>query len=135
MTLDQMFETFRRASVSSLQMQQEMFKQWTQQWPSSPWTAAGVSPDWVQNLQKRWIEFTTESMNRQRESLDAMYKSVIQVLEQSLRLSESKTPEEYRRATEDLRHKLFEAFKDQSEAQLREFQKGAEKWLDVFPKT
>ena len=118
MTLDQMFESFRRASVSSMQMQQEMFKQWTQQFPSTPLNAAGVSAEWV---------------NRHRESLDTMYKSLIQVIEQSSRLSDAKTPEDYKRTTEDLRHKMFETFKDQSEAQLRDFQKSAEKWFDVIP--
>ena len=133
MTLDQMFESFRRASVSSMQMQQEMFKQWTQQFPSTPLNAAGVSAEWVQKLQKRWMEYTIESLNRHRESLDGMYKSLIQVIEQSSRLSDAKTPEDYRRSTEDLRHKMFETFKDQSEAQLRDFQKSAEKWFDVIP--
>jgi len=134
MTLDQMFESFRRASVSSLQMQQEMFKQWTQQWPTTPWSAAGLSTEWLQNAQKRWMEFTVESLNRHRESLDSMFKSLIQLVEQASRFTEAKTPEEYRRTTDELRHKMFETFKDQSEAQLREFQKGAEKWFEVLPK-
>ena len=30
--------------------------------------------------------------------------------------------------------KWFEVFKDQSDAQLRDFQKTAEKWFDVFAK-
>ena len=92
--------------------------------------AAGVSTEWMQKLQKRWIEFTIESLNRHRESLDAMYKSLIQVIEQASRLSEAKTPEDYRRTTDDLRHKMFETFKDQSEVQLREFHKSAEKWFE-----
>jgi hypothetical protein len=133
MTLDQMFESFRRASVSSLQMQQDMFKQWTQQWPIGQ-NGTGISPEWMQTLQKRWVQFTLESLNRHRELLDSMYKSLIQVVEQASHLSESKSPEEYRRTTEDLRHKMFETFKDQSEAQLREFQKSAERWFDVMPK-
>ena len=133
MTLDQMFESFRRASVSSLQMQQELFKQWTQQWPSAPMNIAGVSVDWVQKLQKRWFEFTSESLNRQRELLDSMYKSVIQVVEQASRLSESKTPEDYRKTSEELRLKMFETIKEQSDAQFKEFQKSAEKWFDVMP--
>ena len=133
MTLDQILESFRRASVSSLQMQQELFKQWTQQWPSAPMNVAGVSIDWVQKLQKRWYEYTTESLNRQRELLDSMYKSVIQVVDQASRLSESKTPEDYRKSSEDLRSKMFETFKEQSDAQMREFQKSAEKWFDVLP--
>jgi hypothetical protein len=134
MTLDQMFESFRRASLSSLQVQQEMFKQWTQQMPTTPWNATGISTEWMQTLQKRWLEFTTESLNRHRESLDSMYRSIIQLVEQASRLSEAKTPEDYRRTTDELRHKMFETFKDQSEAQLREFQKGAEKWFEVLPK-
>jgi hypothetical protein len=134
MMLDQMFESFRRASVSSLQMQQELFKQWTQQWPTAPLNVAGVSADWVQKTQKRWFEFTSESLNRQREMIDTMYKSVIQFVEQASHLSESKTPEDYRRTTEELRHKMFETFKEQADAQFRDFQKSAEKWFDVIPK-
>jgi hypothetical protein len=131
---DQVFESFRRASISSLQMQQDLFKQWSQQWPSAPLNAMGVSADWVQRFQKRWFEFTIDSLNRQRELLDSMFRALIQVLEQSSRLVESKNPEDYRRTTEELRHKMFETFKEQSEAQLREFQKSAEKWFDVLPK-
>ncbi len=134
MTLDQIFESFRRASTSSLQMQQEMFKQWAQQWPTTPLSGTGISTDWVQKLQKRWFEFTTESLNRQRELLDSTYKSLIQVIEQAARLSESKTPEDYRRTSEELRQKMLETFKEQSDAQLREFQKSAEKWFDVLPR-
>lgn len=134
MTPDQVFESFRRASVSSLQMQQELFKQWMQQWPSMPVNVAGVSADWVQKLQKRWFEFTTESLGRQRELLDSTYKSVIQIMEQASHLSESKTPEDYRRVSEELRQKTFETFKEQSDTQFREFQKSAEKWFDMIPK-
>jgi hypothetical protein len=134
MTPDQIFETFRRASLSTLQMQQEMFKQWAQQWPQAPWNAAGLPTEWLQNLQKRWMDFTTDSLNRHREALDSMYKSLIQIVEQAGRLSEAKTPEDYRRTTDDLRHKMFETFKEQSEAQFREFQKGTEKWFDALPK-
>jgi hypothetical protein len=36
--------------------------------------------------------------------------------------------------TEELRSKMFETFKEQSDAQFREFQKSAEKWFDVLPK-
>jgi hypothetical protein len=133
--LDQMFETFRKASESSLQMQQEMYKQWAQQWPSMPLNAAGVSAEWVRTFQKRWIELVTDTLNKNRESLDSMYKTGIQVIEQTCRLSEAKSPDEYRRMVEDLWRKLFTVCKDQSENQLRDFQKGAEKWFEMLPKT
>jgi hypothetical protein len=133
MTPDQMFESFRKASVSSMQMQQEMFKQWTQQWPW-PMNPVGGSVDWVQRLQNRWIEFTTELLTRHRESLDTVYKLAIQMFEQTSRLYESKNPEEYSRAVEEVRSRMFESFKEQSDAHLREFQKTAEKWFDLLLK-
>ena len=40
---DQVFENFRKASESSLQAQQDFFKNWLQQLPSTPFTAAGPS--------------------------------------------------------------------------------------------
>ncbi len=131
---DQMFDSFRKASESSLQMQQEMFKQWAPQWPSMPLNAAGASAEWTRTLQKRWIEFMTDALNNQRESIDAMYKSGIQVIEQGFRLSEAKSPDDYRRMVEELWRKMFEISKNQSETQLREFQKGVEKWLEMLPK-
>jgi hypothetical protein len=133
MTPDQMFENFRKASMSSLQMQQEMFKQWTQQWPW-PTSGAGMPADWAQRMQSRWIEFTGELLNRHRDSLDTMYKLAIQMMDQMSRLHESKSSEEYARGMEDLRSKMLETFKEQSDSQLREFQKTAEKWFDVLSK-
>jgi hypothetical protein len=132
--LDQMFDNFRKASESSLQMQQEMFKQWAHQWPAMPLNAAGVSADWARTFQKRWIEFATDSLSKHRESLDSMYKSSIQVIEQTLRLSEAKTPDDYRRMVEELCRKMFTVCKDQSETQLRGFQKGVEELFEMVPK-
>jgi RNA polymerase sigma factor (sigma-70 family) len=50
--LDQVFDNFRKASESTLQMQQEMFKQWVTQWPAMP-TSAAASPRgaWAEQAQ------------------------------------------------------------------------------------
>jgi hypothetical protein len=140
---DQLFESFRKASESSLQAQQEMFKQWVQQWPTaptgpmspmSPMSPTGASPEWTATFQKRWIEATTEGLNKHRELLDSAYKAGIQIIEQSFRVSDAKSPDEYRRLVEDLWRKLSEALKEQSEAQFRAFQKASERWMDVAQK-
>ena len=47
--LNQLFEDFSKASESSLQMQQEMLKVWTQQWLSSSHTT-GISSGVGQEL-------------------------------------------------------------------------------------
>ena len=133
--LDQVFDSFRKASESSLQMQQDMFKQWAQQWPTAPLNAAGMSADWGRSFQKQWTELATEAMNKHRETLDTSYRSGIQVIEQACRLSEAKSPDEYRRLIEELWRKMFETFKAQSETQFKEFQKGAEKVYELSKKT
>jgi hypothetical protein len=128
---DQLFDNFRKASESSLQAQQEMFKQWMQQWPALPKGGTGGSAEWSSNLQKRWLESMKETLNRHREVLDTTYRSGIQVIEQTFRVSDAKSPDEYQRLVQDLWRKLSETFREQSEAQVREFQKASERWLDV----
>lgn len=131
---DQLFESFRKASESSLQAQQDIFKQWVQQWPSAPMNTAGVSAEWSEALQKRWIESSTEALNKHRELLDSTYKSGIQLIQQTFRLTEAKSPEDYHRLVEELWRKLSETFREQSEAQFRELQKAAERWMDMAQK-
>jgi hypothetical protein len=132
--LDQMFEAFRKTAETSLQMQQEMFRRTVQQWSWVPSNASAAPDERAKAFAKRWVEFTTDSLNKQRESLDAMYKSGIEVFEQAMRLSDAKSPEEYRRMAEDFWRKMFEVGKYQSEIHLRDFEKGVEKWMELFPK-
>lgn len=131
---DQIFESFRKASESSLQMQQDVFKQWTQQWQAAPTSATGASTEWARDLQKRWVDLTLEMLNDHRTSLDNAYKSAIQAVEQTFRVSEAKSPEDYRKVAEDLGRKLFETFKQQSETQFREFQKWSERTAEMVQK-
>jgi hypothetical protein len=51
-----------------------------------------------------------------------------------LRISEAKTPDDYRRMAEELWRKMFTVCKDQSETQLRGFQKGVEELFEMVPK-
>ena len=84
--VDQVFETYRKASASFMQMQQDLFKQWAQQWPSASMEGAGTSSEWYQRIQKRWRDFATDSLNMHRESLDSMYKAAIDLYRESLKI-------------------------------------------------
>jgi hypothetical protein len=128
---EQIFDSVRKASESSVQLQQEMMKQWTQHWMAMPSQAAGGPTDWGRGFQKRWAELSLEILKRQRESLDAAYASGIQLIEQSFRVSEAKTADDYRQTIEDLWRKMFESFKDRSESQFRDFQKWSEKSAEI----
>ena len=129
--LDQLFELSRKAAESSLQTQQAMFKHLTQDWPSASPASAGLSADWSGTLRKRWVELTIEVLNKNRESLDSMYRAIIQTMEKALRLSEAKSSEDSVRAFEDVWRTLFDALKGQSEVQVREFQSWVERFLEM----
>ena len=133
---DQMMDGFRKATESSLQIQQEIFKQWTQQWLSAQpnLTGATASAEWTRTIQKRWMDLTIEMLNKHRASLDAMYSSGIQAIEQSFRITEAKSSEDYRRIIDELWHRLFDALKGQLESQFRDFQRWSEQSFDIAQK-
>jgi hypothetical protein len=88
---DQLIDGVRKASESSMQMQQEMLKNWTKMF-SAPMGEAGVPgmpADWGKGGQKRWLELGLEMLNRQREAVDGMYKSGIQIIEQTFHVTEA----------------------------------------------
>jgi hypothetical protein len=129
---DQMFTDWERAAEASRQMQQEMFTQWTQPLLSAM-SNAGIGAE-GRALQKRWMEFMVDTLNRQRESIDATYQAGVELIEHALRSSETTSPEDYHQITEDLWRRMMDSYKNQSEAQVREFQKWAEKFLEMAQK-
>ncbi|HTB61922.1 MAG TPA: hypothetical protein VLC06_28875 [Polyangia bacterium] len=118
---DQLFDSFRKASESSLQMQQEMLKQWTERWAASAAQAPNAASDASQQAQKRWLALGLELLEKHRASLDSTYAAGIQLIAQSFRTTEAKSSDEYRRLTEDLWRKLFDTYKSQTEAQFDAF--------------
>jgi len=131
---DQMLDGFRKATESSLQFQQEVFKQWTQQWMSAQPSMGNVSADWTRTIQKRWMELTVEMLNKHRASLDTMYASGIQAIEQSFRITEAKSSDDYRRIVDELWHRLFDTLKGQMENQFRDFQRWSEQSFEIAQK-
>ena len=129
--IDQMFDSFRRAAECSMQMQQDMLRSWTQQLLQTNPATAVASTDWGRSFQRRWLEFTRESLDRQRETIDSTYRKGIEVIEQTLSTAESASPEEQRRLAEDVWRKLFDTIRNQNESQFHEFQKWTEKSFEI----
>ena len=92
---DQLIDGVRKASESSLQMQQEMFRHWTRLF-TAPGQEAAAQADWGRGSQKRWLEQGLEMLNRHREALDAIYKSGIQIIEQTFHVAEAKSADDVR---------------------------------------
>ena len=132
--LDQMMDGFRKATESSLQIQQEVFKQWTQQWMSAQPNMNGGSAEWTRTIQKRWMELTVEMLHKHRAALDAMFASGIQAIEQSFSITDAKSSEDYRRIVDELWRKLFDTLKGQLENQFRDVQRWSEQSFDIAQK-
>jgi hypothetical protein len=128
---EQIFETYRKSSESWLQMQQDMFRNVAQQWLTTPPSTAGMATDFHRNVQKRWMELAIEILNRHRESLDTTYRSLIQLVEQTSKMSDVKSSDEYRRVVEEAWRKWFETVKSQSETQFRDVQNWAGKSMEI----
>lgn len=69
---EQVLDSVRKMSESTIQMQQEFYKQWMSHLPTtammSPASTGGGVAEQAQSLQKRWMDSVTELMNKQREA-------------------------------------------------------------------
>jgi hypothetical protein len=133
--LEQLFEGLRRASESSVSAQQEVMKQWIQQWPSTSLSSAQSTVERSSALQKRWLESATEALTKQRELLNSACQAGVQLMAETAKLSGAKSAEEYRQLAEELWRKMFELVKNQSEAQLQQLTKASQAWLEAAQQT
>jgi hypothetical protein len=63
-----------------------------------------------------------------------MYSSGIQAIEQSFRMTEAKSSDDYRRIVDELWHRLFDTLKGQLETQFRDFQRWSEQSFEIAQK-
>lgn len=123
--LDQILEGFRKASESSLQLQQELWKSWGQQWLSGT-MGANPAAEWARIFQKRWLHLTLDVLEKQRQALDSSFKAGMQAIERALRASEAGGAEDYRRLAEELWHKLFQTVRSEYDNQFQDVKRWAE---------
>lgn len=140
---DQILENFRKATESTLKLQQDMLQNWTKQWTAQAPTAlaSGSAPplaagwlDQVHDMTKAWTGHVTELLNKHREALDAQYKAGIRTFEEAARVGEAKDPEQFRKLVEAMWKQAFDTFKTLTETQMRDFQGAAEKWFEAISK-
>jgi hypothetical protein len=130
---DQILESYRRATESSMLFQQMMLRNWTEHWPQ----AFGVTPpkaslpEQVGTIQKKLGETITEMLNKHRETLDAQYRAGIKAIEDAFRVAEAKDPQQFRKLTEELWRHNYECLKSLAESQMRDIQAVTQKWFDL----
>jgi hypothetical protein len=129
---EQVFDSLRKATESSIALQQEMFRKWIGLWPGMPASAFPFTE--LQKFQKKWVEVVGEVVKKQNESLEAQFKAGLQTIEDAFRLSEVKDPEVLRAKTLELWQKMFDYLRQVSETQLRDFQAALGKWVELMTK-
>ena len=127
---EQALDNIRKASESSLKMQQDAFQQWTTLWPgfSSPQSAW---IDKMRDFQRQWTNAVSDLAHKHRNTLDRQYQVAVESLEEALRTGESTNPEEYRRRTEQFCRKSLDCMREASEAQMKEYQEAMKKLSDL----
>jgi len=132
---DQILDTYRKAAESTMQFQQIMMRNWTQQWPQMPGLGLpNPGAAWMEQAhtaQKKYAETVVGMLDKHRESLDAQYRTGIRIIEDAFRTGEAKDPEQFRRLTEELWRHSFEALKTVTEDQIRECQSAMKKWFEA----
>lgn len=142
---DQVMDTFRKATESTLQAQQQMLQQWTQMWPgmSPMWPRmpmAGVSGpgaawlEQVQAFQKQFAGTVTDLLKKHRDTLETQYTAGIRTISEAFRVGEAKDPAQLQKLTEELWKQNFECLRTVSEGQIKEFQLAIEKWFETVSK-
>jgi hypothetical protein len=130
---DEAFEGFRKATESTLHLQQDMFRQWTKFWPGFPKTQTEMA-ERAQKFQKEWTRTVNELTRKFQETWDKQYKEGLQLLTAAFKVAETKEPEELRKQTEELWNKTFACLKGVAQAQVNDFQAASQKWIELMTK-
>ena len=151
---DQMLDNFRKATESTLQLQQEMFRNWSSQMtqgmgtgsplipnmpsmpsmPTMPGMPNGMNTAWVDQIrafQKSWASNVSDMLEKHRKSLDTQYEAGIKTIEEAFKVGEARDPEQFKRLMEQMWRHSFDTLKTLSESQMKDIQAATEKWSEA----
>lgn len=144
MTDHQMYESFRKMSELTLQVQhewiklalsvhQEWLKRWSRMWPAAATVAADPASDKSKSFPSV-DELFANATALMKESIDAANRVGEKFIEDTRHMTEIKSPEEFRKAAEDHARAYSEAIQGLTEKHLKEFHSALEKCLGNLPK-
>lgn len=132
---EQLLDDFRRATESTMRLQQQMLDYWTRQWGQmpAPGSPAAQTPwsDQFQAFQKQWSASVLDLLKKHRETLDAQYDAGLRTIEDAFKLGEARDPDQLRRLTESLWRHSFDALKTVAEEQVKELETAGRKWIQA----
>jgi hypothetical protein len=131
---EQVFDNLRKTAESNIEMQQELFRQWSANWPGFP-QPQNAWVERVQKFQKAWAKTVKELLSKHREVADEQYGLALDSLEEAFRVAQSSDPDEYAKRCEALCRKSLEVLRDVGELQTKELQEALTKWTELAAKS
>jgi exonuclease VII large subunit len=131
---DEAFENLRKTAESNLEMQQEMFRQWSANWPGFP----KPQEAWLQKahkFQKDWAKTAKELLQKHREVLDEQYQMAVDSLEEAFTVVQSSDPQDFAERCQTFCRKSLDAVRDAGELQAKEMQESLNKWIGLAVKS
>lgn len=125
---NQVFDNLRKTTEATMQVQQEMFKTWTNFFPAM--TASPAFWSEPMKYPKKCAEVAGEIFKKQSVSLEAQFSAGLNNINEVFHLAEAKDPEELRVKTIHLCRKTFDCLRQVYEA--RNFQAAVEKWTELM---
>jgi hypothetical protein len=131
---EEAFDNLRKAAESNIEMQQELFRQWSAKWPGFPQPQSA----WLekaQKFQKEWAKTVKDLLEKHREILDEQYEAAVQSLDEAFRVAQAADPQEFAGRCEALCRKSLEAMREVGEMQAKETQEALSKWVSLLTKS
>lgn len=131
---EQAFESLRKTAESNLEMQQELFRQWSANWPgfAQPQNAWAER---AQKFQKEWAKTAKELLSKHRENVDDHYRLALESLDEAFRVAQSTDPQQYAKRCEALCKKSLEVIREAGELQVKETQEALNKLIGLAVKS
>lgn len=130
---EQVFDNLRKVAESNIEMQQEVFRKWSANWPGFPQPQTA----WVEKVrkfQKAWATTVKELLTKHRQTLDQQYDLAVESLEEAFRVAQFSDPEDYSKRCETLCRKSLEVLRESGELQVKEMQATLQKWTELAAK-
>jgi hypothetical protein len=131
---EDVFENLRKTAEANIEMQQELFRQWSSNWPGLP-QPQNAWMERIQKFQKDWAGTAKELLARHREVLDAEYQMAVDSLEEAFRVGQASDPQDFAKRCEAVCRKSLEALRDVGELQLKQTQEALSKWITLAVKS
>ncbi|MEQ8785926.1 MAG: hypothetical protein RIC55_06490 [Pirellulaceae bacterium] len=133
---DEVFQSVRKAAEANMKLQQEAFQQWANFWTGAAQPLVPAPQmEQVREIQQKWTSAVSQLAHKHREVLDRQYDAAIASLDDALKISDAKTPEEFRQRTEQFYRKTIDCLREMSQAQMSEFQDMVSKWGELATKS